>query len=576
MNHITSALPPKTHTPMYLMHKYWARKPHNIVNKYIKNYTKKGDIVLDPFCGSGVTALESLKLGRKAIAVDVDPMATFITRMTAIPINLKEFEKTFTSIKENVEHKILSLYKTTCRKCKTQVFATHVIWETKNDSEIPTTVWYTCPECKNNVYQKEKIKNDDIKTLQKIKKMDIPNWYPDNDLIWNTRVNVHKGTKVSDLFTKRALIGLSILLNEIEKITNDSLKSLMKFVFSGTLPQASKLVFVIQRRGRHSGKGKKTQEVGSWATRGYWVPPKHFEINVWNCFKNRFKKVLRGKKESNSLIKVYNEANKFEYLDNKNIFIKTANILNLTDFIPENSIDYIFTDPPYGDSIPYLELDYMWSSWLQFDPYFEDEIVISDSPERNKHIEQYETMLHKAFIQVFTVLKPGKFMTVTFHNTDIKMWNCIIRAAVLSGFSLEKIIYQPPARPSPKGLLHPYGSAVGDYYIRFFKPKIKPFIAEPELNKTKYEKIVVEIAKKLIAERGEPIPYQYILNGVIPELNNHGALLKGDKDIKEIMKDHLNDEFVLIDVKNDKGELIGHKWWLKDLSCISFLGKASG
>jgi DNA modification methylase len=570
MDHITSALTPKTHTPMYLMHKYWARKPHNVIKKYILHYTKKGEIVLDPFCGSGVTALESLKLGRKAIAVDLDPMATFITRMTAMPINLEEFKKTFESIKKNVKHKILSLYKTTCRGCKTQVFATHLIWETKNGSELPTAVWYTCPTCKNKVYQKEKIKNDDIQTLQKIEEMKIPYWYPDNDLIWNTRVNVHKGTKVSDLFTKRALIGLSILLNEIEKIKNEPLKAMMKFVFSSTLPQASKLVFVIQKRGRHSGEGKKTQEVGSWATRGYWVPPRHFEINVWNCFKNRFKKVLRGKRESNSLIKVYNETNKFEFLGSKNILIKTSNVQNLTDFIPPNSIDYVFTDPPYGDSIPYLELDYMWSSWLKFNPHFEDEIVISDSPERNKNIELYKKMLHKAFVQVFTVLKPGKFMTVTFHNTDIKMWNCIIRAAVLSGFSLEKIIYQPPARLSAKGLLHPYGSAVGDYYIRFFKPKIKRLIAEPELNTKKYERIVVETAKKLIAERGEPIPYQYILNGVIPELNKHGVLLKGEKDIEKIMKEHTNDEFVLVDVKNDKGKIIGHKWWLKDPSCILY------
>ena len=57
LQHINYALVAKTHTPMYLMHKYWARKPHNIVSEYIKRYSKEGDTVLDPFAGSGVTAI---------------------------------------------------------------------------------------------------------------------------------------------------------------------------------------------------------------------------------------------------------------------------------------------------------------------------------------------------------------------------------------------------------------------------------------------------------------------------------------------------------------------------------------
>ena len=567
MDRINSALVPKTHTSMYLMHKYWARKPHNIVNEYIKTYSKEGEIVLDPFCGSGVTAIESLKLGRKAIAIDLDPMATFITRMTAMPIDIKKFKRAYDTIRKNVKDEILSFYKTTCRCCKYEVTASHLIWETdKNDSELPTKVWYKCPHCGGKTFEREPINKNDLQLLDKIDDMKIPYWFPDNELIWNTRINVHKGMKVSDLFTKRALIGLSVLHDAIEKIEDELSKEMMRFVFSSTLPQASKLVFVIERRGRQTGEIKRTQEVGSWATRGYWIPPKHFEVNLWNCFRNRFKKILRGKKESNSLIRRFDEADEFsDLVANKNILIKTANVLELTDFIPHNSVDYVFTDPPYGDSIPYFELDYMWSSWLRFDVDFENEIVISDSPERNKNCELYEKMLHAAFAQIYRVLKPGRYMTVTFHNTNMRIWNCIIRAVVSSGFSLEKIIYQPPARASAKGLLHPYESAIGDYYIRFLKPKkLKKLVAEPEFDRKKYERIVIETAKKLIAERGEPIPYQYILNGVIPELNKHGVLLRGEKNIGKIMKEHLDDEFVLIDVRNGKGKVTGHKWWLRN------------
>ena len=77
MNHIVHALVAKTHTSLYLMHKYWARKPHNVVSAYIRNYSEEGETVLDPFCGSGVTVIEALKLGRKAIAIDLDPIKRY-------------------------------------------------------------------------------------------------------------------------------------------------------------------------------------------------------------------------------------------------------------------------------------------------------------------------------------------------------------------------------------------------------------------------------------------------------------------------------------------------------------------
>ena len=73
IQHIDYALPAKRHTPMYLMHKYWARKPHNVVREYIEVYSAKGNIVLDPFCGSGTILIAAERTGRKARALEIDP-----------------------------------------------------------------------------------------------------------------------------------------------------------------------------------------------------------------------------------------------------------------------------------------------------------------------------------------------------------------------------------------------------------------------------------------------------------------------------------------------------------------------
>src|ERR1035438_2831750 len=67
-------------TAIYGMHTYWSKKPHDAIREYIRHYTEEGDLVLDPFCGSGGTAVAALMEGRAAIAIDRSPAATFITK----------------------------------------------------------------------------------------------------------------------------------------------------------------------------------------------------------------------------------------------------------------------------------------------------------------------------------------------------------------------------------------------------------------------------------------------------------------------------------------------------------------
>jgi len=567
ISHINYAISPKTHTPLYLMHKYWARKPHNVVAEYIKAYSKEGEIVLDPFVGSGVTAIESLRSGRKVIATDLDPMSRFITRMSVLPIKLDEFKKQFIEIKKKVKTAIDSLYKTRCFECNKITTASAFIWKNNN----PISIRYTC-NCSKGTQWKE-VSDADLQKITEIEETDIPFWHPNNELVWNTRVNVHKGDKVSDLFTRRNLIALSMIYHEIEAIKEDDLRDIMKFTFSSALPQASKMVFVIRKRGRSKGIVKEsTPEVGSWATRGYWVPHEYFEINAWNCFENRFKKVYRGKKESNEEVPIVNETKNFDELRmGKNVLIKTHNALELLSIVPEESVDYVFTDPPYGDSVPYLELDYMWSSWMKFNVNFDDEIIISDSPVRKeKNFDMYQKMLRKAFRQIYKVLKTGRYLTVTFHNTDIKIYNSMISSVILAGFDLEKIVYQPPARASPKGLLAPYGSAVGDYYIRFRKTKKESLglAVYSEIDKKRYEKIIVNTVKKIIGERGEPTPYAIIVNSypiIYEELKKSGYLFSAPEGIEDILKRNVDKKFVLLKVKDTQGKVIGKKWWLKSV-----------
>jgi len=84
--HLNRQIPPEAHTPMYNFHKYWSRKTWNVVGEFIETYCPDNGVVFDPFGGSGVTAIEALKRGRKVIICDLNPIATELTRFILLPI----------------------------------------------------------------------------------------------------------------------------------------------------------------------------------------------------------------------------------------------------------------------------------------------------------------------------------------------------------------------------------------------------------------------------------------------------------------------------------------------------------
>ena len=99
---------------------------------------------------------------------------------------------------------------------------------------------------------------------------------------------------------------------------------------------------------------------------------------------------------------------------------------------PDNSIDYIFTDPPFGDNLMYSELSFMWEAWIRNITNNSSEAIMNGS--QGKGILEYQELMTRCFIEYHRVLKPNRWMTVEFHNSKNAVWNAIQESLLRAGF----------------------------------------------------------------------------------------------------------------------------------------------
>jgi DNA-cytosine methyltransferase len=430
------------HPGHYLMHKYWGRKAHNIVQQYIKHFTNPGDKVLDPFMGSGVTVIESIKSNRTGIGVDLNPMSIAIVENTIRNVDLQEFEATYSAIVGRVEKAYAHLYHTECTVCGKTSKIDCCVW----DNDTLVSVRGICQD--HGTFIKKATEND-VETYQLASATlhslspDQKNTIPIDEIPRYVKRN-NKET-IDQLFSDRALVNLSALKAEINKVEQEGIRKLLEFVFTSCLANTSRML---------PGDTKKATYRSGWVISKFWVPPVHAERNAISCFKLRFNAILKGKKE---VIELHNG----------NSIIHHADSTKLP--LDDNSINYIFTDPPYGESIAYFSLSHLWNTWLKNEPEFKNEIIIDSY--RNKDYTDYANRIQKAYSEMFRVLKPGGYMSFTFHNRDLNVWKAIIDACVLSGFEFISAILQEQAVSSGTQGINKNNTLTGDFVYTFRKPE---------------------------------------------------------------------------------------------------------
>jgi DNA modification methylase len=489
---------------VYRAHSYHTKVPHKAIKKFIKHYTEKGDIVFDGFCGSGMTGVAAQQTKRKGIISDLSPAATFIAKNYNMRMNPIDFKNKSKKILKEVEKETNWMYETyhdpdpvyggkeeeslfdkknekgkinytvwsdvlLCPYCGEE----YTFWDlgviketgklrdefkcencnakiTKNESErkiikffdqglgkeieqakqVPVVINYTY---KGNRYNKNPDKFD-LELIEKIKNVEIPYEYPTNELPdgYNTEQpkNSHGVTNVHHFYFKRALYTLSAY--------NDRLDKNNKILLTAILPRASRM-----------HKWKKGQTTGI-VTGTLYIPSLVYEYNINKMFRERPR---------------YTTGLCLPELNN-DTYVSTNSIEDIP--INSNSIDYIFTDPPFGDNLMYSELNFIWESWLKVFTNNETEAIVNSS--QNKNLDDYTSLMTQGFKEMYRILKPNRWMTVVFHNSKAKVWNAIQESITRAGFIIAQVSTLDKKQGSFKQVTSA-GAVKNDLVINAYKPK---------------------------------------------------------------------------------------------------------
>jgi len=452
----------------YGSHQYFTKRAWNVIQHYITRFTEPGDVVCDPYGGTGVTITEALVLGRKGIYLDISRWATFLAKEVALaPVNLFGIQQAYEQIEKHCAKKI-------------------------ND-------WW-------------KLTADEVAAIP------IERWYPQNfPLPKNADVPL-----VEDLFTHRQLLGLSELFHWVQAIKNSEARELMRYAFSSTLYKCNRTF--ISAKNRIPSRGGSS----IFSIYRYKVAKTTIELNPWEVFTRSVSKLIACKKETNQLIgSQAGGSNSAQFF--------TGYAQDLTKHVAPESVDYIFTDPPYGAHIAYLDLTRMWDAWLGFETTDQDrEEETIEAGDKDHTPEHFKEKLAAGIEQMFRVLKYNRWMSLVFAHKEPAIWDAIVKAAEAAGFEYVNTVAQPlNVVWSMHKKKNPLAVLSGELIINFKKVRNPRSLAITAIGVDAVS-LIKDSAELSIVQRNGQATTDEIYNDLIPKLLENGLLGKVSQEHGDI------------------------------------------
>jgi 16S rRNA G966 N2-methylase RsmD len=443
--------------PLYGVHSYHTKIPPEAIAGFILDNTEPGDTVLDVFCGSGMTGVATSMVGRRAILNDLSPAAVHIAGNYTTPCDPRAFEAAVGRVLMDVGDEVAALYAThhegrpaqieylvwsdirRCPMCATDL----VLWDHR-ETGLRNICCSTCGhratkaklalvgetavEANLSASGRQRVvrevASDDLRPDLQVD--DLP-WYPRTSFdasrpMWRRGHDDLGIRSVADFYSSRNLAALSLLWDAASRESDDRLRSALRFSLTAIANRAS-------RRYQWNAK-RPTNVLGGTL----YISSLRYEWNVLSLWKRKTRAVA----------KLFGSG--VARPDVVTVLQGSATALPLRD----ESIDYCFTDPPFGSHIVYSDVSLLWEAWLDDLTDRSSEAIVVRSGDKPKTVDNYGDLLRAAFGEVRRVLKPDGRATVVFQASDPTTWSAVYDAAVGAGLSFADATTLNKGQPSFK------------------------------------------------------------------------------------------------------------------------------
>lgn len=464
-------VPGGRNTAFYMAHSYHTKVPPEAIRPFIEHFSKPGEVVLDPFSGSGMTCVAAALAGRKAIANDLSTVAAHLAWNHTRPCDGEVLARAFDKIENAVRGRLMELYSTEDEAGKpAQIRWT--VWSTRHRCPVCSNVfslWDTidrasgrigrstkCPRCMHEAdrrrfdvvdnvpawvaFEREKggrrekaATPADIKRALTVK-VDDGLWWPttplgpDREMYQRCALHLQDVRTVADLYTTRNLNALALIWREILKVQDERIKRALAFAFTNTAWHGT-------RMRRFNARGGHRPLTGT-----LYIPQLSSEANVLEVIRKKIGQLI-------SYYQAFNPAT----TEAPRVLLGSATRLVA---VSSGSVDYVFTDPPFGSNIFYADCNVVWESWLGRITNPEEEAVVNRSlaeVDGGKSLADYQVLMAAAMKEMARVLKPGGWASVVFHNTDSAVWRSLHDAATAAGFEFHQAASLDRKQQSHKG-----------------------------------------------------------------------------------------------------------------------------
>jgi 16S rRNA G966 N2-methylase RsmD len=458
------------------VHGYFTRQSWDIVSAYIKNFSQKDDLVLDPFGGSGVTAVEALINNRKAINIDLNPMAIFIVRALLAPVNINELGESYQRVRAEYRKK----------EPQTKTELAKILKEYPGPKNLPLP------------------KGSDVET-------------------------------VPELFSPEQTAQLALLKGIIKKEKNQNIQDTLLLMFSGMVTKKNLTYHTsTEQKGNNIAGG----DASAFRYYRYRIAPAPCKPDMLKYLDIRCKRVMAAKKEIAERCLLHQKTVEEMFADAKIIKGSATDL----SFLPNESVDYIYTDPPYGKKIPYLDLSVMWNAWLDLEVTEADyEMEAIEGGEHHKTKDDYNALIARSIEEMYRVLKFDRWLSFVFAHKDPEFWHLIIETCEKYGFEYKGAVPQKNGQTSFKKRQNPFTVLSGELIINFRKSRNPKAILKANLGMDIGE-IVVQTIEGVIARNDgatlEQINDELIIKGL--ELGFLDLLKKEYTDLAPLLRDRFD------------------------------------